>query len=266
MLTSQRDIVLVHLKEGIKASVMSPGKARLYSTILFSSLHFVPPLVKTIAKAKKLLNFWINGPSETLESIRTPLPSAADLSALEEDQKAEVEKRMSEISWTVWDTMEVGLTLLQAIADTSLLSAAISLQYDEIVMAKTMATLRPDVATEIVADQTAIYFRARAHHRFLLDLSRKWIFTSFALDALHLAGNLAQVVYTHLNNNSADKSIIVKDKGASHLTWRHFVRSAIVYNLVSIVTNSLWYSIYVASPTFQPRGITSLTMKVLNNI
>jgi hypothetical protein len=252
--------------EGIKASVMSPGKARLYSTILFAGLHFVPPLVKTISKVQKLVHFWVNGPNEVIEGIRTPLPSSADFSALEEDQKEEMQRKANEVAWTVWDTIETGLTLLQAIADTSLLSAAIALQYDEIVMTKTMATLRPDVATEIVADQTAIYFRARAHHRFLLDLSRKWIFTSFALDALHLSGNIAHVIYTHTYNTSSEKSIMVKEEATSKLTWRHFVRSAIIYNLVSIATNSLWYSIYVTSPTFQPKGLTSLTMKVLNNI
>lgn len=247
---------------------MSPGKARLYSTIIFASLHIVPPLVKTVSKARTLVNEWINGPSTSLEDIRTPLPSAVDLAAMEEEQQDNEVKRLNELAWTMWDTIELGLTLFQAVADTRLLSAAIQLQFDEVTMATIMATLKPSVATEVVADQTAIYFRARAHHRLLLDFSRKWIYTSFALDGLHLAANIAQIIYTAKfapqYTRPGDHNALAPKK--TQLTWKHFMRSALLYNVISIAANSLWYSIYVTSPTFQPKGLTSFTMKVLNDI
>lgn len=247
---------------------MSPGKARLYSTIIFASLHLVPPLVKTVSKARTLVNEWLNGPSSPLEDIRTPLPSTTDLAAMAEEQAETEQKRINDMSWTMWDTIEIGLTLFQAVADTRLLSAAVHLQFDEVTMAHIMATLKPSVATEIVADQTAVYFRARAHHRLLLDYSRKWIFTSFALDGLHLVANVAQIIYVnkfaHANEKQGGQLELAPTK--KHLTWRHFMRSALLYNAISIAANSLWYSIFVTSPTFQPKGLTSFTMKVLNEI
>lgn len=259
------------LKDGIRATVMSPGKARLYSTLIFSSLHLVPPLVKAVSKARALLNIWINGPSHTLEDIRTPLPSSADLAAMEEQQQVDMQNKWNEISWEMWDTLELGLTIFQAVADMRLLSAAIQLQFDEVTMASIMSTLKPSVATEVVADQTAIYFRARAHHRLLLDYSRKWIYTSFALDALHLAANVGQVIYTHYYPTKPSIEQHMEARGAlttpkRPFSWKLFLRSAIIYNVVSIATNSLWYSIFVTSPTFRPKGLTSFTMKVLNDI
>lgn len=256
------------MKEGIKASVMSPGKARLYSTIFFASLHMVPPLVKTVSKVRMLVNEWINGPTNTLEDIRTPLPSSTDLAAMEEEQQDAEQKRLKEMAWTMWDTIEIGLTLFQAIADSRLLSAAIHLQLDEVTMVNVMSTLKPNVATEVVADQTAIYFRARAHHRLLLDFSRKWIYTSFALDGLHLASNIAQIIYTTKFSSKRPRQgeLVDTQPKNTNLTFSHFLRSAVIYNVISIAANSLWYSIYVTSPTFQPKGLTSFTMKVLNEI
>lgn len=219
-----------------------------------------------------MVNLAIYGPGEALENVRTPLASSDDLRALEEEQRAEVTRKAKEAAaWTVFDTLEVGLTCLQAVADSRLLSAAIQLQYDELVLDQVIKRLTGEITTEVVAEQTDLYFTTRDHHRSLLNIARLWIYTSVALDGLHLAGNLANIVTTVIKQVKEDPdtptdNIQTKIVKFAQNHWRLFLRSAMIYNAISIASNSLWYGIFVTTPTFQPKGVTNFAIKMLNKI
>lgn len=117
---------------------------------------------------------------------------------------------------------------------------------------------------ELASHITSQYFEIRKNHRKIIRTNRHWIYYSLACDVAHLICRIAETFLYHDDRKSLLKKII----SPREWTLNDFktIISHCWYSLLSISLNSIWYNVFVVTPSYKPKGFTKVTMDVLNSL
>lgn len=154
------------------------------------------------------------------------------------------------------------VALFQAFCDYNTISSSFLLRDAE----KKMITLSDNLSIaengELASQITTQYFNIRKEHRKIIRTNRHWIYYSLACDITHLLCRIAETFLYHDDVKSLLKKII----NPREWTLKDFqtIISHCWCSLLSISLNSIWYNLFVVTPSYKPKGITKVTMDVLN--
>lgn len=220
-----------------------PGPARIWCSLIVSVVHFIP-----FSHYPLLIQF-LQGHLTLGEEKST----STDVETHHNDK----------ILYFVYG-FEWAVSLVQAYFDYHVLRASYALQRAEEEMCRLSESLHGAIGVKEASIISTDYFVVRKHHREIISLNKSWIFYSLMCDTVHLWCRATEYILKSDDPVKTLKRMLQPWKWTKN-DVKCFVMSSWI-SLLSIPLNSIWYNLFVNTPSFKPRGITKVTMDVLNSI